>query len=225
MGIGAWPVGERPREKMVAHGARALSDAELIAILLRSGTRGQSACDVARELLTHCSGLHGLMGAELDEVATVPGVGRVKAVILAAAMELARRWATAQPSAPPVLDSSEALFMRYHPQLRSRGREHFVAVALDGRHRLLREQWVSAGDRGSAVVPVRELFAAALACRAGALAVLHNHPSGDAAPSADDHHVTEHLAAAGRFLDIPLLDHLIIGDSDYFSFRDAGLLG
>lgn len=224
MAISDWPAGERPREKFRQHGARTLSDTELLAILLRHGSRGRSACAVAHAVLTAVGGFAGLGATTVEALAALPGVGEVKAVTLAAACELARRWEQARRPADDGIHSSASLYERYRPQLRLRGEEHFLLIALDAKHRPVREHWVSQGDRLQTTICPRALFAAALASHPVAIALLHNHPSGDPQPSTADHEVTMQLAAAGHLLETPLLDHVIVGDEEYFSFRDAGLL-
>lgn len=223
MTIAHWPTQERPREKLMQHGAAALSDAELLAILLRTGCRGVSARDLAHGLLQQFGGLAGLGTAELDEISAVPGMGHVKAVTMQALFALARRWCEQPVPHTSAIGSSHDLYQRYRVRLRALGREHFLAIALDAKNRILREHQV-VGDRHSAPASPRAIFAHALACQAVAIAIVHNHPSGDPVPSPADHQITTHLATTGRLLDIPLLDHVIIGEHRYFSFRDQGLL-
>lgn len=225
MSIRSWAADDRPREKLVRHGARALSDAELVAILLRTGGgRGTSAVDVARAVLHEVGGLHRLAGLDVDRLRGMKGMGPVKAITLCAAEELARRWAAPRSATVPQCGSSQEFFALYGPRLARRPQEELLVVSLNARYQVLREDVAARGDSGGASVHPRAIYAAAIAASAAAIALLHNHPSGDPAPSEADRECTARLAAAGRLIGIPLLDHLIIGDGAYFSFRDAGLL-
>lgn len=225
MSIRQWPADERPREKLWRHGPTILSDTELIAILLRTGAgRGTSAIDVARQVVASGGGWQGLSTVDLHALCRIRGVGQVKAATVAAAIELARRWATPKKIHAPRLHSSQAFFAAFGPRLTRLTHEQLVVVALNTQYQLLRETTVAIGDVGGAPVHPRAVFQVAIAVSAAAIGVLHNHPSGDARPSAADRDVTDRLAEAGRLIGIPLLDHLIIGDGTYFSFRDAGLI-
>ncbi len=209
---------------MSAHGALWLTDAELLAILLRHGKKNCSALELAHQLLGSCGGLAGIGSCDAPTLTAHAALGHVQSLTIAAAFELARRWQRAPLPDTLVVQTSQDAYRQYHALLRARDREYFVAVALDARHRVIREQWLASGDRASAPVTPRHLFALALSCHAAALLVLHNHPGGDPTPSQADACVTHQLAETGRLLELPLLDHVIIGHDNYFSFRDAGIL-
>lgn len=225
MAIRDWEQGERPREKLGRHGAATLSDAELVAIVLRTGSgAGRSAVDVAHDVLSACGGLHRLGRLTPDLLCRIDGIGSVKAMTLLAVEELARRWAMPPPADVPQIGSSREAFVRYGPRLCRKTREELLVVAVNVRHAILREEVVAQGEvSGAAVVP-RMVFAPAIGTAAAAVLIVHNHPSGDPTPSPADREVTAHLAKVGVLIGIPLLDHLIIGDGTYYSFRDAGEL-
>lgn len=209
---------------MCADGASALRDEELLAIVLRCGTPGRPVEQLARETLAYVNGLPGLSAAPLVELQNYCGLGAVQAVTVSAMMELARRWACRWDAPAPPIDSSAALYHYIAPALKDRPEEHCIVVALDSRNRILRTHWLSRGDHHAAVVTPRGVLAVGLACQAAALAIIHNHPSGDPTPSADDIALTAQLQRAGDALQLPLLDHVIVGAATYFSFRDAGYL-
>lgn len=226
MAIRDWADGEGPREKLVRHGAATLSDAELVAILLRTGAgRGRSAVDVARELLAECGGLRYLGRLTPDHLCRIDGIGATKATTVLAMEELARRWALPPSADAPHIGSSREVFVRYGPRLCRKTREELLVVAVNVRHAIVREAVVAQGDACGAAVLPRAVFAPAMTTSAAAILVVHNHPSGDPSPSLADREATLLLARIGALLGIPLLDHLIIGDGIYFSFRDAGALG
>lgn len=208
---------------MLKHGAELLSDAELIGILLRTGRRGETAVAVARRVLQQVDGLAGLSATELAALRSMPGVGEVKAIILVAVFELARRWHRARAPITPSIEESHDLFAQYHAQLRARPREGMLVVALDARNRLLSDTWIP-GTHHQTTIHQREVFTFLLQGRAAAFALLHNHPSGDTTPSQADRDTTTHLLALGQLMELPLMDHLIIGHDAYFSFRDEGML-
>lgn len=214
----------RPREKLAAHGAHTLSDDELLAVVLRCGTRHQPVEQLAKSLLEQLGGLPGLGSVLPDELPALCQLGPVRAMTLTAMMELARRWAQQWSTPQLVIDSSRALFQHVAIDLKDRAEEYFLVLALDSRNRVLRTQWLSRGDRMTTLASPRAVFAVGLACQAVTIAVVHNHPSGDPAPSAADTALTMLLHETGTRLQLPLLDHLIVGGPRYFSFRDEGLL-
>lgn len=222
------PDSERPRERLVAHGADALSHGELIAILLRTGLRGASAIDVARELMTRFGTLDGLARAGIKELCTVRGVGRDKAVTLKAAFTLARRMAAELQVQSPALDNPESVADLMREENRAYEVETFQILLLNTRRRLIRAERVSQGTLDSLLVHPREVFRAAIAANAAAIVLLHNHPSGDPAPSEADIRVTRDLIRAGQLLKIEVLDHIILGrrtaarERDYTSLRELG---
>lgn len=222
-GIKALPPAERPRERLVSEGAAALSNRELLAIVLRSGTVGESALVVAERLLQTFGSLRELLAAGVEELAAVRGVGLVKAVQVKAALELGRRLASSRHAWRPSVTGPEDVASLVMEDLRHRDREVFQALLLDVKHRLLGIHVVSIGHLSGAPVHPRELFKDAIRRSAAAVVLVHNHPSGDPQPSPEDIALTRRLAEAGRLLGIEVLDHLIVGDSRYVSLKEQGV--
>jgi DNA repair protein RadC len=216
------PAEDRPRERLLRHGPGALSNRELLAVILGTGTRGSSALDVASSLLE--SGLRGLAGRSTSELEGERGLGRAKAARVAATLELGARLASegraAQPSFRTPCESARYLLPRYG----ARPVETFGILALDVRHRLKREAVISVGCLTSSLVHPREVFQEAVVARAAALVLFHNHPSGDPEPSAEDIALTRRLASAGTLMGIEILDHLILGAGRHVSLKERGLL-
>jgi len=223
-GIVHWPETERPRERLLAKGAEALSDAHLLAILLRTGRRDSSAVQVAIELLDRMGGLGGIAACGIEELCAVPGIGRAKAAQLKAALAIGRRSLSVPLSTGMRISSSADLFKHFHPVLRDVKHELFKVVLLDAKNTVVKEATVSEGSLTLSIVHPREVFALAVRESAAAVIFLHNHPSGDPTPSLEDRHLTDRLVAAGSVLGIRVLDHLIIGDGRYVSFADEGWL-
>jgi len=223
-GISQWPEGERPRERLLREGPEALSDAQLLAILLRVGREDASAVQVAMELLERSSGLGSLASQGVDELCRVSGIGPAKAAQLKAAVEVGKRVMAAPLSTGTRIGSSRELFAHYYPRLRHLRHEVFKIVLLDAKHAILRDATVSVGSLTLSIVHPREVFTLAVRESAAAVIFLHNHPSGDPEPSAEDRALTERLVSAGRILGITVLDHLVIGDGRYVSFADQGWL-
>ncbi len=220
-----WPTGEGPREKLLLRGAGALSDAELLAVVLRTGRPGASALEVAHGLLQRAGDLAGLMGLERGELEAEPGLGPGKVAQLHAARELARRCAEQVLRAGNVMSSPERTreFLQYH--LGGREREVFCCLFLDSQHRLLHCEDLFLGTLDGAAVYPREVAVRALRYRAAAVILAHNHPSGVAEPSAADRRITERLSAALGLLDVRVLDHIIVGRGRTISFAEQGLVG
>jgi DNA repair protein RadC len=215
------PAEERPRERLFRHGASALSNRELLALLVGTGTRGASALDLAERLLA--DGLRGLAGAGLLDLRT-PGLGQAKAARVVAALELGARLASESPSAAPILGRPEAAGRYLLPRYGARPVETFGLLALDVRHRLRREVVVSVGCLTSSLVHPREVFREAVSARAAAILLFHNHPSGDPEPSAEDLSLTRRLASAGSLMGIEVLDHLVLGAGRFVSLKQRGVL-
>lgn len=209
-----------PRERIVQLGEPRLSDAECLALLLRTGARGESAEQLAQRLLRRFGGLPGLAAARLHELAAEPRVGLVRAATLTAAFGLARRLGEVafRPGSPIRRGADVARIVR--DSVRGSRRESFFAVLLDTRHRVLTVHVVSTGGLDAAPVHPREVFSPAIRDGAAAVVVAHNHPSGDPAPSAEDRLVTERLREAGQLVGIPLLDHLVVGAERFYSFAE-----
>lgn len=223
-GISQWPEGERPRERLLREGPGALTDAQLLAILLRVGRPDTSAVQVAVELLQQLDGVQGLANHGLDELCRVPGIGPAKAAQLLAALELGKRVLAAPLSTGTRIQSSRDLFRHYFPLLRDLRHEVFKLVLLDAKHAIIRDVTVSQGSLTLSIVHPREVFNLAVRDSAAAVICLHNHPSGDPEPSVEDRALTARLVSAGEVLGIPVLDHLILGDGRYVSFADRGWL-
>lgn len=206
-------------------GAEVLSDAQLLAILLRVGRQDASAVDVARELLSRLSGLGGLTSQGLEELCRVPGIGPAKAVQLKAAVELGKRVLASPLSTGSRIGSSRDMYTHYYPLLRDLRREVFKVILLDAKHAIIRDATISIGSLTLSIVHPREVFCLAVRESAAAVIFLHNHPSGDPTPSAEDRSLTARLVSAGQLLGITVLDHVILGDGRYVSFADQGWLG
>ena len=214
----------RPRERMLRNGPEALTDVELIAILLRSGTPTSTALELAAQLLARFEGIRGLMAAGIEELQEVKGIGPAKAIEVRAALELGRRVAAAPAAERPVIrtpDDAAAVVME---NFRHLDREHFGVLVLNTKHQVLAHERVSVGTLNSSSVHPREVFKNAVRRNAAALVLVHNHPSGDPTPSRQDIELTRRLVEAGQIMGIEILDHIIVGDNKYTSFKAEGLL-
>ncbi len=226
MAITDWPEGERPRERLLAHGPEALSDAELLAIYLRIGVRGKSAVDLARDLLQRFDGQLGTLAeASLEELASVSGIGMAKAAQLKASFELARRALTQDMATRDSFTSPSKVRDWLRLKLASRGHEVFMALWLDAQNRLLKADELFSGTLNQTSVYPREVVKAALANNAAAVILAHNHPSGIAEPSPADKMLTRSLKEALAIVDVKVLDHFIVaGNTPPLSFAERGLL-
>jgi DNA repair protein RadC len=211
-----------PRERLAHCGARALSDAEIIALLFRTGSRQRDAVVLAHETLLACGGLEGLSQQSISELERLAGVGPAKAATLVAAFELGRRAACRPLRRGVALTGPDDVYQHYAPLLRDDLRERFLVVMLDGRHRVLGESTVSVGTLTASLVHPREVFRPALERAAAAIVLVHNHPSGDPSPSGEDRRVTTRLRQAGELLGIRVVDHVVVADGGFFSFQEAG---
>lgn len=218
-----WPEAERPRERLLQQGASALSDAQLLGIILRTGTGGRTAVDVGRDLIERFGGLNGIAQAGTKELTGVPGIGEAKAAEIKAAIELGRRHQKPTMAGASFCASQEVADF-YQPRLRDARKEEFRCILLDTKNRLIREETVSTGSLTASLVHPRETFKSAVRESAAAVIFVHNHPSGDIKPSQEDILLTRRLVQAGDLLGIRVLDHVIVGDGGHFSFRDSGLL-
>lgn len=224
------PASERPRERLADRGAEALSHAELIAILLRTGLKGTNVVEVGHQLLAKFGTLNALAVATLDELRTIPGIGRDKAVTLMAAFALARRMAAELHGEAPLLDTPERVAEYLREELRAEQRaERFVVLLLNSRRRLINKPYyLSQGTLDTVHVHARDVFRSAIIANAAALVLVHNHPSGDPTPSEADIKVTRDLIRAGQLLKIEVVDHVILGQAtqqrpkDYASLRELG---
>ena len=216
---------DRPRERLLQLGPSALTVIELLAIVIGTGTRATDAADVARELLAAAGGsLGGLARRPAGALAAVRGVGRAKALRIAAALELARRLLVEDREPGMAVRAPVDVFRWCRPATRDLVVEEFRLLILDAQHRITRDMVVTRGTLTSSLVHPREVFRLAITEAGAGVIVVHNHPSGDPTPSAEDRAVTRQLVEAGRLLDIPVYDHVIVGADRYFSFAEAGLL-
>ena len=225
------PAGERPQERLERQGAGALSDAELLAMLLRSGTRGQDVLTLATRLVAEAGSLAGLLAWREPEFRRLRGIGRVKALQLVTVMEVARRVIREQAPAATLLNRADLIAAHCQPLLVGPEVEKFWVLCLNRKNRLLRCVEVSSGTATAALAHPREVFREAVRASAAAIVCVHNHPSGDPAPSSADLQITRQLREAAKAVDIDLLDHVILGrlaadpvGRGYFSFRESGLI-
>ena len=218
------PAAARPREKLLASGAGALADAELLALQLGSGRRGQTAVEVAREMLASYGSLAGVAARDLAELARRPGVGRAKAARLVSAFELTRRLRARTPGARIVLGSPAEVHAAFGPLMEDLQREVFRIALLDAQNTLLRDLIISEGTLSASLVHPREVFKPALLEPAVSIILLHNHPSGDPTPSREDVKLTRQLAECARLLELRIHDHLVIGQGRYVSLAERGII-
>jgi DNA repair protein RadC len=216
-----WPEDERPREKLLKSGPESLSDAELLAVLIGSGTRAVTAVDLAKRLLVEHRSLSMMAAKGVRELCRMKGIGSARGARILAAFEIGRRAATA-PDTAVIVRSAEDIAALMMPRFRDVPRETFLAVLLDGANRVIQTVEISRGILNASLVHPREVFKEAVDHRAAAVIVVHNHPSGDPQPSTADENVTHQLVEAGKVLGIPVLDHLIIGRDRFYSFSKEG---
>ena len=219
-----WPEDERPRERLIAHGPTTLSDAHLLAIIIRSGKTGRTALDLSMELLARFGGLSGLGQASITEICAVNGIGPAKAAEIKAAIEIGKRY-----QLPSLIGESfcscDDVIGYYRPRMKDLKKEVFRCALLDIKNKIIRDEEVSVGSLSASIVHPRDTFKAAIRESAAAVIFIHNHPSGDTRPSQEDILLTKRLVQAGEVLGIRVLDHIIIGDGTHFSFRDTGMIG
>jgi DNA repair protein RadC len=218
------PAGARPREKLLAHGPASLADAELIALLLRTGLKGRSVLQLAQHTLDTLGGLGGLLRAEAADLARIKGLGPAKRAEIAAVMELARRSLAQQLSERPVFDSPQRVKDFLRLQIAHLGHEVFAVLFLDAQNRLIELEEMFRGTLTQTSVYPREIVKRALARNAHAVILAHNHPSGVAEPSRADEALTQTLANALKLVDVRVLDHLVVGQAEVVSFAERGLL-
>ncbi len=220
------PMEERPREKLLSCGARSLSNTELLAILLHSGTRSKSVIQVAQELLAayRDNGLASIVNCSPGELADVDGIGPAKTATIMAAVELGLRLAQKPSSDRFIIRTPEDVAEYAMPRLRYEQKEHFAIMLLDTKNHVLSFPDISIGSLNASIVHPREVFRCAISNCASSIVLVHNHPSGDPTPSREDLQVTSRLVKAGQILDIEVLDHIIIGDNKYTSLKEQGML-
>jgi DNA repair protein RadC len=226
LAITAWAEEDKPREKLLQKGKSALSDAELLAILIGSGTVGQSAVSLAQDILHKSdNNLHDLGKKTLKELEKHKGIGEAKAITIVAAMELGRRRQISNARDRQVLQSSRDAYNFIAPLLIDLHHEEFWILLINQANEVFGREMLSQGGTSGTVVDVKLLFKAAIDAKASAIIAIHNHPSGSLKPSKEDIKITSKIKSAGDMLDIKLLDHLIVSERGYFSFADEGQLG
>lgn len=216
-----------PYDKFMNCGPEGMTEEELIAIILRTGTQGEDALNLACRVFELCGSKHGILGLyhlSIKDLMQIKGIGEVKAVKLKAIAELSRRMAKAKCQEDILFRSPNMVAAAYMEQMRHYEKEHCIVIYLDGKDERISDHLLSIGDINCALIPIRELFRQAIQVNAASFILLHNHPSGNPEPSEDDIFVTKKVKEASLFMEVPLLDHIIIGDNTYTSFREKGVL-
>ena len=211
-----------PRERLDRLGLHSLSDAELIALILRTGTRDADAMTLSRRLLSEAGGIPGLAEISLNELSARRGMGFAKSASILASRELGRRLAEGRLERGAMIRSAEDVYEHFAQRMRWHQQEEFAVLLLDGRNRVIRESIISQGTLNASLVHPREVFRSAVREAAASLVLVHNHPSGDPAPSAEDRRVTRRLVEAGKVVGIRVVDHVVVADQGYYSFREEG---
>jgi len=222
--IKEWREDERPRERLLKHGSETLSDAELLAIIIGSGTRGFSAMDAARDLLSKYQSLSELTSCDLSQIKQVKGIGNVRAIVLEATFELARRIQSIPISEDRNFRSPEDVAAYFIPRLRGLKKEVFRVILLNSSNQMFRDVVVSEGILNASLVHPREVFRIAITEQSASIIVMHNHPSGNPEPSKEDISITKKLVEAGKLIDIKVADHIIIAGDKFSSFAKLGLI-
>jgi DNA repair protein RadC len=212
---------ERPRERLIKNGASALSDSELLAIILRTGSKQENVINLSQRILKEYN-IKQLSQANLKQLMRIHGIKESKAAQIAACFEIARRLESFNDEDKQKISSPEDIYRRLYPKMREQKKELFIELCLDTKNQVIREEIISVGSLNANIVHPREVFKLALAESAAHIIVAHNHPSGDPAPSREDIEITKKLAQTGIIMGITLLDHVIIGDGRHFSMKEAG---
>ncbi|WP_033445779.1 RadC family protein [Ornithinibacillus scapharcae] len=218
------PKEDRPRERLLSLGASHLSNQELIAILLGSGTKDESVMALANRVLMHFEGLKLLKDATIEELTAIKGVGVAKGVLILSALEIGKRLSQYKPAERYVIRSPEDGADYLMEELRNLNQEHFVVIFLNTKNQIIHRQTIFIGSLNASIVHPREVYREAVKRSAASIIVAHNHPSGDPTPSQEDIHVTRRLAESGKMIGIELLDHLVIGDRKFVSLKEKGYL-
>lgn len=217
-----WPETERPRERLIKHGAQSLSDAQLLAIVLRTGSNRKNVIDTAMELIQRFGGLRGLDEAPLSELKKFKGLGVAKIAQIKASFELGKRLLS-EKAQEQTFNSAETVYNYFFPKLNGLKKEVFITALLDTKLKLIKEVKVSEGTLNQSLIHPREVFKEAVQESAYAVVLIHNHPSGDPTPSKQDIEITKKLKKASEYLEIPIIDHVIIGSGKYFSMKENGM--
>lgn len=219
-----WPKNERPRERLIKYGADSLSDAQLLAIILRTGSGEKGVMGLSIELIDTFKTLRNIDAASISELSSIKGLGIAKIAQIKAALELGKRLMGEPSDGKPVFSSSNAIYSYFAPRFKNLKKELFIGVLLDAKNRLIKECKVSEGTLTNSLIHPREAFREAIKESAASVIFVHNHPSGDPAPSRDDITITERLKSAGDIIGISVIDHVIIGDGKYVSLKEKGVL-
>lgn len=218
------PLDERPRERLVKYGAEALSNAELLAIILRVGTQEYSAIGLAEHMLGKLGGLKGIATASVEDLSKIKGLGTAKAAQIQAMVELGKRLAASTGHSRPTIRCPQDAVELLMPELRDEPQEHFKGLFLNNKNEVLKIRTISIGSLDASIITPRELFREAISCNSAGVIIAHNHPSGDPAPSKEDIDVSKRLQEAGRMIGIEVLDHLVIGDGRWVSLKERGII-
>lgn len=224
MRIADWPEDDRPREKLLKLGVEALSDAELLAIILRVGTQKLSAIDLARRILQMCDGFRGIDRMDVEQITEIPGIGMAKAAQIKAAIGIGKRLAKQEKPSQHRISCSKDVFDLLHLKYRDLKREVFGVILLTSRNKVMVEKVLFRGTVTESLISMREIAREILNAGAAQVVFIHNHPSGEVSPSQEDVQVTRQLVSACKSIDVHVLDHIIIGDNTYYSFADEGKL-
>ncbi|OEF98345.1 RadC family protein [Desulfuribacillus alkaliarsenatis] len=216
------PAEERPRERMMHYGPSSMSNTDLLAIILRTGSNKLPVQRLSEQVLTHFEGLHGIVNSTIEEITAIKGIGTAKAVQIMAAIELGRRIARQKRSAIFIIKGPEDVADYMMDELRHLKQEVFVCIYLNTKNQVIGHERITMGSLNSSIVHPREIFKGALKRSSASLICVHNHPSGDPNPSREDIVVTKRLVEAGEILGIDVLDHIIIGDNTYYSLKEKG---
>lgn len=225
--IADMPSQERPYEKCLQYGPRYLTDAELLAIIIRTGTRGRGSLEVAAKVLNSssaCPGILGIHHSSIEELMKIPGVGKVKAIQIKCIAELARRFAKAHAAKELQFQEPESIARYYMEDFRHMEKEVCTVLMLDTKCGLLKEVHISTGTNQASLVSPREVFREAVQCNAAQMILMHNHPSGDPSPSREDMALTLRMKECGDLMGVPLSDHIILGDNRFVSLKQMGML-
>jgi DNA repair protein RadC len=218
------PNEERPRERMLQYGSQVLSNAELLAILLRTGTYSESAVTLAQRILSECGDFRSLVDMSRDQLTQIKGIGNAKALQIQASIELGRRLARSTHNEAVTIRSPESVANLMREELRYLQKEHFVCLFLNTKNHVIGQETLSMGSLNASIVHPREVFRAAIKRSSASIICVHNHPSGDPTPSPEDIQLTHRLVEAGSIIGIEVLDHIIIGDFKFVSLKEQGYM-
>ena len=220
-----WPEADQPREKLMHYGADTLSDAELLAILIRTGTKAETAVDIARQIIQNSGGIHPLGRMSVGALKKINGIGPVKAVTIAAAFQLGSRFSGENLNDKYFkVTASEQVYRQFAEPMRLLNVEIFKILLLNSNNKVYKDVIISQGHLNASVVHPREIFKVAIDNTAASIILMHNHPSGNPEPSPEDISITRKIIESGKIIGIPVLDHIIVADKEYTSFADSGLM-